>query len=480
MSEKQIKVRFAPSPTGYLHVGGARTALFNWLYARKVGGKFVLRIEDTDQERSTEESYQAILRGMEWLGMDWDEGPILQSDRLDIYKEYADKLKETGKLYPCYCTSEEVAARNAAAGEVDHAGYDGHCRELTADQISAFEGEGREARWRLRTPDEGTTFWYDIVMDKLEFPNEAIVDRVMIKPDGFPTYNFAVVIDDYLMGISHVLRGDDHVSNTPLHLMVYDALGWDRPKFGHMPMILGPDGKRLSKRHGATSVEEFADKGILSDAMVNYLALLGWSAGGSGDGVFMRKELISKFSLKKVNSSPAAFDYTKLEFINSQHLKRLEPKDKLLLSEAVCDENGWDVSEIWQIPANDRANYLNKIIKVLGGRFSDLNRLPEMLSFFFTEDFTMEEEAVADNLTTETAPLLNKLADKIEADKSDSAEEMEAAIKAVAADLDIKPGAIIHPARVALTGTTRSAGMYDVMYLVGGPRVIERLRRAAK
>ncbi|MBT7311582.1 glutamate--tRNA ligase, partial [bacterium] len=258
MSEKQIKVRFAPSPTGYLHVGGARTALFNWLYARKVGGKFVLRIEDTDQERSTEESYQAILRGMEWLGMDWDEGPILQSDRLDIYKEHADKLKETGKLYPCYCTSEEIAGRNAAAGEVDHAGYDGHCRELTADQISAFEAEGREARWRLHTPDEGTTFWYDIVMDKLEFPNEAIVDRVMIKPDGFPTYNFAVVIDDYLMGITHVLRGDDHVSNTPLHLMVYDALGWDRPKYGHMPMILGPDGKRLSKRHGATSVEEFS------------------------------------------------------------------------------------------------------------------------------------------------------------------------------------------------------------------------------
>jgi glutamyl-tRNA synthetase len=475
----EIKVRFAPSPTGYLHVGGARTALFNWLYAKKVGGKFVLRIEDTDQERSTEESYQAILRGMEWLGMDWDEGPILQSDRLEIYKEHADKLKETGAIYPCYCKTEEIAKRNTEAGEVDNAGYDGHCRNLSAEQIAAFEADDREARWRLRTPDEGSTFWYDIVMDKLEFPNSAIVDRVMIKPDGFPTYNFAVVIDDYLMGITHVLRGDDHVSNTPLHLMIYDSLGWNRPKYGHMPMILGPDGKRLSKRHGATSVEEFSGKGILPDAMMNYLALLGWSPGATGDGVFTRSELIKKFSLKKVNSSPASFDYDKLAFINAQHLKRLEPKDKLALCEPICDKNGWDVSDNWKIPASDRADYLNKIIKVLGGRFSDLNRLPEMLAFFFSEDYEFDQEAVAENLTDEAKPLMQKLADRIESDSSVSAEEMEASIKAVATEFDVKPGIIIHPTRVALTGTTRSAGMYDVMYLVGGPRVVERLRKAS-
>jgi glutamyl-tRNA synthetase len=340
MSDNAIRVRFAPSPTGFLHVGGARTALFNWLYVRKVGGKFILRVEDTDQERSTEESYAAILRGMKWLGLDWDEGPdaggdfgpYLQSERLDTYQEHIDTLKTAGAIYPCFCTSDEIRERNVAKGEDETAGYDGHCRELTVEQKAGFEAEGRVPSWRLRTPDEGSTIWGDIIYDKREFPNEVLVDRVIVKQDGFPTYNFAVVVDDHLMGITHCLRGDDHVSNTPFQIQVYNALGWKPPKFGHMPMILGPDKKRLSKRHGATSVEEFATEGILPDAMVNYLALLGWSPGASGDEVFTRDELIKKFSLKKVSSSPAAFDYDKLNHINAQHLKRLGPKERLALT----------------------------------------------------------------------------------------------------------------------------------------------------
>jgi glutamyl-tRNA synthetase len=489
---KEIRVRFAPSPTGYLHVGGARTALFNWLYARKTGGKFILRIEDTDQERSTDEATAAILRGMEWLGLDWDEGPnaggdcgpYFQSERLDIYRDAADKLRDTGALYPCYCTSDEIQARNVAKGEEAFAGYDNHCRELTTEQIATFEGEGRKPSWRLRTPDEGSTFWYDIIYDKREFPNDALTDRVAIKQDGFPTYNFAVVVDDHLMGISHCLRGDDHVSNTPFQILAYQALGWDVPKFGHMPMILGADRKRLSKRHGATSVEEFAKMGILPDAMVNYLALLGWSPGGSGDEVFARTELIKKFSLKKVNSAPAGFDYDKLNHINAQHLKRLEPKQRLALTMPLLQEYGWDVDQAWHVPASNTQGYTKLVLKTLGGRFSSLLRLPEQIGFFFTEDYTPDEAAVAEHLGNDAArDRLGRLADACErdlpADEPATKDAFEEVVRAVAEASALEAGDLIHPARVALTGQTRSAGIFEVMWLIGTPRVIARLRRAA-
>ncbi len=493
MSDQQaIRVRFAPSPTGHLHVGGARTALFNWLYARKTGGAFVLRIEDTDQRRSTEESYAAILRGLEWLELDWDEGPrvggdrgpYLQSQRLEIYREHVERLRGAGLLYPCYCTTEEIAARNEARGEVATAGYDGHCRELTRERIAAYEAEGRRPSWRLRTPDEGETFWYDIVVGKREFANASLTDRVVLKQDGFPTYNLAVVVDDHLMGISHVLRGDDHISNTPFQLLIYDAFGWPRPKFGHMPMILGPDRKRLSKRHGATSVEEFREQGILPDAMVNYLALLGWSPGGSGDEVLSRSELIRKFSLKKVNSSPAAFDYDKLAHINAQHLKRLPREKKVDLALATAAERGWAVESAWRVPAADLRGYLDRIVGAMGGRFSSLTRLPGQLACFFTEDYPVDAGAVAEHLgAPEARELLAALADRLEAalppDAPAGADLFEQAVRETAAAADVPAGAVIHPTRVALTGQAASAGIFEVMELVGGPRVLARLRRAA-
>ena len=490
MSDNSIRVRFAPSPTGFLHVGGARTALFNWLYARKVGGRFILRVEDTDQQRSTEESYEAILRGMRWLGLVWDEGPdvggdcgpYLQSERLGIYTEALDRLQESGAIYPCYCTTDEIAERNVARGEEANAGYDGHCRELTADQRAAFEADGRRPSWRLRTPDEGTTFWYDIIYDKREFPNDVLTDRVVRKQDGFPTYNFAVVVDDHMMGISHCLRGDDHVSNTPFQIQVYRALGWDPPKFGHMPMILGPDRKRLSKRHGATSVEEFADQGILPDAMVNYLALLGWSPGGSGDDVFARGELVKKFSLKKVNASPAAFDYDKLNHINAQHLKRLGPEDRLALTLPMIEQRGWGLDPSWRVPADDTRGYLSLVLQTLGGRFSNLTRVPEQVGFFFRDDYPVDAEAEAEHLSDADArQRLGQLADRLQsdlpADGAASKDDFEAAIRAQAEASGLKAGDLIHPCRVALTGQTRSAGIFEVMWLIGAPRVIERLRR---
>jgi len=490
--QKQIRVRFAPSPTGYLHVGGARTALFNWLYARKTGGRFILRIEDTDRERSTEAADAAILRGMKWLGLDWDEGPDVggdhgpyrQSERLDLYREAADTLRDTGALYPCYCTAEEIQARNVAQGEEANAGYDGHCRELTDERRAAFEAEGRKPSWRLRTPDEGSTFWYDIVYDKREFPNDALTDRVAIKQDGYPTYNFAVVVDDHLMGVSHCLRGDDHVSNTPFQILAYRALGWDVPKFGHMPMILGADRKRLSKRHGATSVEEFASLGILPDAMINYLALLGWSPGGSGDEVFARTELIKKFSLKKVNSAPAGFDYDKLNHINAQHLKRLDPKQRLALTLPMLEERGWSLDPDWRAPARDTKGYLKLVLKTLGGRFSNLLRVPEQIGFFFAEDYDTDPEAVAQHLHSDAArDRLNRLADACETDlPSDgpaSQDDFERVVRATAEASSLEAGDLIHPCRVALTGQTRSAGIFEVMWLIGAPRVVARLRRVA-
>ncbi len=488
------RVRFAPSPTGFLHVGGARTALFNWLYARSQGGTFVLRIEDTDQERSTEESYAAILRGMQWLGLDWDEGPrvggdlgpYLQSERLDIYREHLETLAASGHAYKCFCSADDLAAREKAAGEAGGhwEGYDGQCRDLSAADIASFEAAGKPHAWRLRTPDEGATFWYDLIVGKREFQNEVLVDRVICKPDGFPTYQFAVVVDDHLMGISHVLRGDDHVSNTPFQILIYNALGWKLPKFGHMPMILGPDKKRLSKRHGATSVAEFDKLGILPAAMLNYLALLGWSPGASGDEVLSAAAIIKKFSLKKVNSSPAAFDYDKLNFINAEHIKRLSAAERLDLAKPIIAARGWELDPAWLVSGvGDTDAYLARVLGTLGNRFSSLVTLPEQIGFFFSDDHFVDQESWTEHVATDEArgamtALAAALADSLDPEVPHVAAEFEEVIRTTAEKMGVKAGVLIHPCRVALTGQSRSAGIFEVMELVGARRTVARLQAA--
>lgn len=496
MSElKTPRVRFAPSPTGFLHVGGARTALFNWLYARSQGGTFVLRIEDTDQERSTEESYAAILRGMNWLGLDWDEGPqkggdfgpYLQSERLDIYREHLNFLAEKGTAYKCFCSAEDLEAREKAASEGGGfwEGYDGHCRNLSDDQIAAYEAEGKPCAWRFRTPEEGATFWYDVIVDKREFQNETLVDRVIMKVDGFPTYQFACVVDDHLMNITHVLRGDDHVSNTPFQILIYEALEWKVPKFGHMPMILGPDKKRLSKRHGATSVEEFASLGIIPEAMVNYLALLGWSPGGSADEVMKTDAIAKKFSLKKVNKSPAAFDYDKLGHINSEHIKRLTADERLELAKPILADRNWELDPEWLIHgANDTSSYLARVLGTLGNRFSSLITLPEQIGFFFTDDHWVDEEVWAEHVATDEArqtlvTLADALEKELDLNQAQPAESFENVVRSTAEAMGVKAGQLIHPSRVSLTGQSRSAGIFEVMELMGARRTIARMRKAA-
>ncbi|MFO7654485.1 MAG: glutamate--tRNA ligase [Candidatus Krumholzibacteriia bacterium] len=491
----RVRVRFAPSPTGALHVGGARTALFNWLYARSQGGSFVLRIEDTDRQRSTEESYAAILRGLEWLGLDWDEGPgvggahgpYLQSERLPFYRQALEDLVARDGAYRCWCTEDELAGREAAVKESRGSwdGYDGHCRELGPEQLRSLAGSGQPCAWRLRTPAGGGVFWYDLVVGKREFQTDHVSDRVIFKADGFPTYNFAVVVDDHLMEITHVLRGDDHVSNTPFQLLIYDALGWERPKFGHMPMILGPDRKRLSKRHGATSVEEFRAQGIVPDAMINYLALLGWTVGASGDEVLAREQLIKKFSLKKVGSSPAAFDYEKLEHINAQHLKRLDAGGRRALTMPLLAQQGWSYHPGWLVPGvKSTEDYVDRILAVLGGRFSSLLRLTEQLAFFFHEAYPVDEEAWREKVAppearAHLAALASALAERLPPDAPVTGDRFEEMVRAVAEARGAGAGELIHPVRVAVTGQTRSAGVFDVMELVGLPRVRARLERAA-
>ena len=489
------RVRFAPSPTGHLHVGGARTALFNWLYARSQGGTFILRIEDTDQERSTEASYAAILRGMEWLGLNWDEGPhaggpcapYLQSERLDIYRDHLKQLADQGKAYRCFCTGDDLTAREKAITDAggQWEGYDGKCRALSSEESAQLAATGTPHAWRLHTPAEGVTFWYDLVVDKREFQNSVLVDRVIVKADGFPTYQFACVVDDHLMGITHVLRGDDHVSNTPFQILIYNAFGWTAPKFGHMPMILGPDRKRLSKRHGATSVDEFAKMGILPAAMVNYLALLGWSIGASGDEVMDVAAIVKKFSLKKINNAPAAFDYDKLAHINSEHIKRLSPEQRLELAKPIISERGWAWDPAWLVAGADSGEaYLARVLATLGNRFSSLVTLPERVGFFYGEDFAIEQadwdEHVAPAVSRERlAALATALEAALPAGVAQPAAAFEQVVRATAEQLGVPAGDLIHPCRVALTGQTRSAGIFEVMELVGAPRVLLRLRRAA-
>jgi glutamyl-tRNA synthetase len=315
----ELRVRFAPSPTGYLHVGGARTALFNWLLARKLGGTFILRIEDTDVERSTKESLDAILEGMKWLGLEWDEGPFYQSDSFPLYKEYVLKMLDAGKAYKCYCTSEELEAkRNLAMQEGRKPKYDGTCRERVE------QPDGRPFVVRFRAPQGGVTAFDDLIKGVITFPNEELDDLIIQRTDGTPTYNFCVVIDDATMRITTVIRGDDHVNNTPRQVQLYEALGFPVPKFAHVPMILGSDKARLSKRHGATSVIAYRDMGFLPEALMNYLVRLGWSHGD--DEIFSREEMIEKFDISNVGRSAGVFSPDKLLWLNAHYIKTGDPE----------------------------------------------------------------------------------------------------------------------------------------------------------
>jgi glutamyl-tRNA synthetase len=477
-----IRVRFAPSPTGYLHVGGARTALFNWLLARRHGGAFVLRIEDTDVERSSDAMVEGILDGLRWLGLDWDEGPKIsgpygpyfQSERLAIYREDAELLVRRGAAYFCYCTPEELKARREAAeAQGDGWRYDRACCTLTSDEIAAREREKRPRAIRVRVPD-GAMAFDDLVHGRIEFDGSNLEDFIVMRSDGYPTYHLTVVSDDVRMKITHVIRGDDHISNTPKQLLLYRALGAEPPHFAHVPLILGPDRKRLSKRHGATSVVDYAARGYLPEAMINFIGLLGWSPGSGDREIFTREELTAAFDLAGISGGDAVFNVEKLDWFNQQYMMRLSGDDLVGRVEPVMREAG-----LWRDTySSSERGWLARVLDLLKPR---VRRLPDFSSegTFFFKDVELDDAAVAKHLKPAgTRPLLQAMIAAIERSSSFTAAELETLVRGLAAERGVKAGALIHATRVAVTGRGNSPGLFEVLELLGCERTLERLAAA--
>ena len=457
-----IVTRFAPSPTGYLHIGGARTALFNWLFSRRSGGKFILRIEDTDQERSTPEATQAILDGMTWLGIMWDEGPYFQMERMDLYRKETDRLLSDGNAYRCICSKDELdARREAMKAEGIKPRYDRRCIDLPPEAT-----EGKPYVVRIKSPASGKTVVNDLLRGEVVFDNSDLDDIILLRSDGSPTYNYVVVIDDASMGITHVLRGDDHLNNTPKQIIIYQALGYKLPQFGHFPLIHGMEGGKLSKRQDDVSVMSYKEKGFLPEAMVNYLVRLGW---GHGDQeIFNIVEMTDYFSLEHVGKSPSKFNLDKLLHLNAHYIKTAEPDRIAQLLQPFLAKLG-----IYEKPTP----WMTNVVKTLQERSRTLDEMAEAMEFYFREK-PADPKAAAKFLTHEIAPALNEIADEF--DKlSDFKAQAEDAVKTV---MERHGGNLkIHqPIRVAITGSSASPDLFEVIRLLGKDEVVRRIRNATK
>ena len=457
----EVRLRFAPSPTGYLHIGGARTALFNWLLARKEEGKFILRIEDTDVARSTEESVDAILEGMKWLGLDWDEGPYYQSDSFPVYREHVERLLAEGKAYRCSCTPEELEAkREQAMKEGRKPKYDGTCRNLDV-------GSETPSAVRFKAPHEGVTVFDDLIKGRISFNNEELDDLIIQRSDGTPTYNFTVVIDDATMGITTVIRGDDHINNTPRQILLYEALGYPVPLFAHVPMILGADKTRLSKRHGATSVIAYREMGYLPEAMVNYLVRLGWSHGDQE--IFSMDELIEKFDIKDVGKSAGVFNPDKLIWLNAHYIKNGDPKRLAGLLLPFLRDRGVEQTESPDLPA---------VVKTLQERARTMLEMADGAVFYYRNDFDFDPQAAEKFLKPESLPVYEAVIDSLENLTDCGHDGIEAMFKEVCGKMGVKMGQVGPPVRVALCGGTISPGIYEVIGVLGKVETIRRIRRA--
>jgi glutamyl-tRNA synthetase len=457
-----VITRFPPSPTGYLHIGGARTALFNWLFARHHGGKFILRIEDTDKVRSTEESIKAILDAMEWLELDWDEGPYYQTQRLDLYREYLQKLHARGHAYYCECTPEDLdERRKAAMAEGRKPKYDGRCRDRGL-------GPGPNRVLRFRCPDRGQTVLNDLIKGPIFFDNAELDDLVVERSDGMPTYNFAVVVDDITMNITHVIRGDDHVNNTPRQILIYQALGIPLPHFGHVPMILGQDRARMSKRHGATSVMAYKEMGFLPEALVNYLVRLGWSHGDQE--IFSREELVEKFSLSNVGKAPGVFNPEKFLWLNSHYIKSREPESLAELIKPFLDSRGYSSKPL---------DYVAGAVRTLQPRSHTLVEMADAMKPYMVERVEYDPAAAKKFLTEAMKEPFQKLIAALENCAAFDEKSLEGAFQGIVDELGLKLGKVAQPVRVALTGGTVSPGLFEVIEVLGKDTVLQRLRRAA-
>jgi glutamyl-tRNA synthetase len=458
---RPIRTRFAPSPTGYLHVGGARTALFCWLFARKHQGTFILRIEDTDRERSTDESIEAIFDGMAWLNLDYDEGPYFQTKRFERYYEVIEQLLKEDKAYRCVCTVERLEKlREEQLANKQKPRYDGHCRD-------AHLAETKEPYVvRFRNPQAGSVRFHDLIRGEIVTQNDELDDLILARSDGTPTYNFTVVVDDWDMNISHVIRGDDHINNTPRQINILQALGAELPSYAHVPMILGSDGKRLSKRHGAVSLQQYREDGYLSQALLNYLVRLGWSHGDQE--VFSREEMVECFNLQSINRAPAAFNTEKLNWMNQHYMKTLDPS---IIVQPFTDQLKRKGVRYQSGPA------LEDIVRIQAERTKTLVEMAERSVYFYTDAVEYDEQAVEKHLTVQSKEGLRLLRDQFTALQAWDKNSVHGALLHVAEQLGVKLGVLAQPLRVAITGNTVSPSIDETLVLVGRQRVLERLNQ---
>lgn len=474
-----VRVRYAPSPTGAPHIGNLRTALFNWLWARHNGGKFILRVEDTDQAREVDNGLELIMESLRFLGMDWDEGPDIggaygpyhQSERLDIYKKYADELVERGAAYYCYCTPEELAQmrkEQEARGEPTR--YDRRCRWLTPAQRMEREAHGLPHVVRLAVPLEGSTTLPDFIHGSITIPNADVDDQVLMKSDGFPTYHMAVVVDDHLMEITHVMRGDEWISSFPKHILLYNAFGWTPPQFGHMPVVLGPDKKKLSKRHGATSITQFREEGYLVEALVNFMALLGWAYDGERE-LFSRAELIEAFTLDHIHSSPAVFDRAKLDWMNGNYIRGLEIGE---LAERL-------LPFLMRTGIEADLETVKKIAPLVQERLKRLDEIAPLVDFIFAEGIEYDPKLLVGNKmdAVESLNALRSAGEVLDNFASfDDPEGLEQELREASAKLGLKPAQFFGVLRIALTGKTVTPPLVGTMQVMGKEKVMARLGRA--
>jgi glutamyl-tRNA synthetase len=478
MSET-VRTRFAPSPTGYLHVGNARTALYSYLFARRNGGSFVVRIEDTDAERNVEEGAEAIVSALHWLGLDWDEGyrkggphgPYVQTERLDRYRAATNVLVAQGDAYPCYCTPEELQQRRQAAQA--HGlppGYDGHCRQLSAEQVRAYVAEGRKPAIRFRLPDAGETVVEDLIRGTVRFDNATLTDFVIMRANGIPTYMLSAAFDDLDMGITHVIRGEDLLDATPKQIHVFRALGQPvPPRFAHLPLIVGADRRKLSKRRDQVAVQAFQDQGYLAEAMVNYLALLGWSLDDHTE-LFTLAELERVFSLERVSRNPAAFDTKKLDALNGTHMRRLAPDDFADRALPFVHAAGY---------ADADRELLERAAPLVVERVNRLDEVPGMVGFLLTDELDYDQGEVAKVLTEEGRAFLVDAAKRLEAVEPWTAAAIEETLRGLQQERELKPKTAFQPVRLAVTGRLVSPPLFESMELLGKARSLARLERAA-
>ena len=480
-----VRVRFAPAPTGYMHIGNLHTALFNWLFARKQGGTMVLRIEDTDELRSTSDALQVIYQGLKWIGLDWDEGPdvggefgpYVQSERLGIYQEYLQQLLKAGRAYECFCAPDELKERR----EVMRARgippkYDGRCAALSDDEREELRAEGREGCIRFRVKETGTTVISDIIQGEVSYENSLIGDPVIVKTSGFPTYHFACVVDDHLMQITHVIRAVEHLPNTQIHIQLQEALGLQTPQYAHLPLILGEDRSKLSKRHGAVAVTDYEEQGFLPEAMFNFLALLGWSPGDEQE-VMTREQIVEKFSLEACDKSPSVFDVQKAEWMNGEYMKQMaaellaERLLPLLVEEGLMEPQ--PSAQCWQ--------WLVQVVDLMKERTPLLTTFVTWGRYFFTDDYEYENRARQKWLNREDTPeKLETLAARLQLLEPWDHQTIEGTVRGLAEELEVSAAKVIHPCRAAVTGTTIGPSLFHLMALLAQDDVVGRLQRTAQ